>query len=197
MKRLQCKLLLMILLLGCGGDRGIPRRGIVAIVPIGPVSMDVLIDLQRDLAAGVSRDVVIAAELPRPEAAFDVSRKQYRGSALLDELARHDIPAADRVVGIIDADSYAPGLNFIFGQAKKPGRFAIVALPRFRDSFRGRPENAVRFRSRLLKETVHEIGHTFGFEHCPDRTCVMYFSNSFADTDYKSSQFCRREKLPQ
>jgi len=189
------KLLMILVLLGCDG-RGAHERGTIAIVPIGPVPMDVLVQLQHELPAIVGRDVVIAQEIPRPANAFDLLRQQYRGDALLDALARHDISAAERVVGIIDADSYAPGLNFIFGQAKKPGRFAVVALPRLRDSFRGRPEDDARFRQRLLKETVHEIGHTFGFEHCDNPRCVMHFSNSFGDTDYKSAHFCERETLP-
>src|SRR6185436_12443582 len=117
----------------------------------------------------------------------------YLGEGLLVELAKHDVADADRIVGIIDADAYAPGLNFIFGQARLPGRFAVVALPRLRDSFRGRAENEARFRERVLKETTHEIGHTLGFKHCPNRKCVMAFSNSFADTDYKTAQFCERE----
>ena len=167
----------------------------IALVPIGPVPASVLAHLQRELPATVKRDVIIGKEIAIPSTALDTTRRQYLGSALLDELARHDVAGADRVVGSIDADAYAPGLNFIFGQAQKPGRFAIVALPRLRDSFRGQPENEERFLSRVLKETTHEIGHTLGFAHCPDRTCVMFFSNSFGDTDQKTARFCARHTI--
>jgi archaemetzincin len=167
------------------------------LLPIGPVPADLLAQLRKEVSGIVKRDVTVAAPISRPAAAFDESRQQYRGSVLLEEVSRHDVAGADRVVGIIDADAYAPGLNFIFGQAMKPGRFAIVALPRLRDSFRGRPENPIRFRQRVVKEVVHEIGHSFGFEHCEDRKCVMHFSNSLGDTDYKSAHFCRREQLPE
>jgi archaemetzincin len=43
-----------------------------------------------------------------------------------------------------------------------------------------------------VKEAVHELGHTLGMEHCPDRSCVMYFSNSLADTDRKGEAYCSR-----
>ena len=43
-----------------------------------------------------------------------------------------------------------------------------------------------------MKEAVHELGHTLGLEHCPDRSCVMYFSNSLADTDRKGEAYCSR-----
>jgi len=190
--------LLFILALACSRDHhpASQRRNIL-LVPIGPVPADLLGHLREQLPAIVKSEVTIAPNIAAPESAFDASRHQYVGSALLADLKSHDFGAADRVVGIIDADAYAPGLNFIFGQAMKPGRFAVVALPRLRESFRGRPDDEARFRNRALKETVHELGHTFGFEHCDDRRCVMHFSNSLGETDYKTALFCSNEQLPE
>jgi len=191
-------LLLIVVLLACRADRHLPsKRPVIVLVPIGPVPMAVLVHLQLGLPSILKRDVIIGAGIPLPGTAFVASRNQYLGSALLDDLEQHDVSQAERVVGVIDADAFAPGLNFIFGQAKLPGRYAVVALPRLRDSFRGRPENVAKFVDRALKETVHELGHTFGFEHCPNRKCVMHFSNSFGDTDYKDARFCEREHVPE
>lgn len=163
---------------------------------MGEVPPDLLVHLQHELQPIMNREITIAAAIPRPEHAFNRSRRQYLGTALLQELERLDnIPGAERVLGVIDADAYAPGLNFIFGQARKPGRVAVIALPRLRDSFRGRPENTERFRVRAVKEAVHELGHSFDLAHCPDSKCVMHFSNSFGDTDRKTKQFCSRERF--
>ena len=170
-----------------------PRK--VVLIPIGPVPKDVLAQLQRELPPIVMREVTIGREIPLPAAALTKARQQYRGSALLAELRRHDIADADRIVGIIDDDAYAPGLNFIFGQATNPGRFAVVALPRLRESFRGRPEDLVRFRERAIKVTAHELGHTFKLAHCPETTCVMHFANSVGELDRSGSQYCSREQL--
>lgn len=185
--------LLVIAVAGCGSDTS-SSPGKILLVPIGAVPHDVLGHLQRELTPIMNREVVIAAEIPRPQQAFDGSRQQYRGGSLLEELKRHDLASAERVLGIIDADTYAPGLNFIFGQATKPGRFAVIALPRLRESFRGRPDDLQRFHERAVKEAIHELGHTFDLAHCPDSKCVMHFSNSFGDTDRKTKHFCAREK---
>ena len=185
-------LLLAVLLAACSEDRG-PRK--IVLIPIGPVPADVLAQLQRELPPIVMGEVSIGREIPLPAAAFDKARQQYRGSALLAELRRHDIADAHRIVGIIDGDAYAPGLNFIFGQAMNPGRFAVVALPRLRESFRARPEDIVRFRERAIKVTAHEVGHTFKLAHCPERTCVMHFANSVGELDRSGSQYCSREQL--
>jgi archaemetzincin len=68
---------------------------------------------------------------------------------------------------------------------------AIIALPRLRQSF-DLPDDAFLFRERTVKEAVRELGHTFGLSHCRDRRCVMAFSNSLADTDYRGQAFCAR-----
>ena len=190
--RSGCVLLLAVLLAACSEER-VPRK--VVLIPIGPVPADVLAQLQRELPPIVMAEVTIGREIPPPAAALTKARQQYRGSALLAELRRHDVTDADRIVGIIDDDAYAPGLNFIFGQAMNPGRFAVVALPRLRESFRGRPEDLVRFRERAIKVTAHELGHTFKLAHCSETTCVMHFASSVGELDRSGSQYCSREQL--
>jgi archaemetzincin len=189
MKRLA--LLLLLLFADC--ERAVPP-GRVVLVPIGPLPANVLADLQRGLAPILKREVTIGDEVPLPPAGFDALRNQYVANALLEQLERNDVADAARVVGIIDSDVYAPGLNYVFGQARLPGRFAVVALPRLRQSLRARPEDAARFRERVLKTTIHELGHTFGFVHCPDRKCVMHFANAIGEADYSGVHYCDNEQ---
>jgi archaemetzincin len=42
----------------------------------------------------------------------------------------------------------------------------------------------------LLKEALHELGHTYGLRHCPDYTCVMSASNGVERIDLKRAEFC-------
>jgi archaemetzincin len=97
---------------------------------------------------------------------------------------------AERLLGLVDLDLYTPGLNFVFGQASMGGREALIALPRLRQSFYGLADDEALFHERAIKEAVHELGHTYGLGHCPDATCVMHFSNSLPDTDFKGKGFC-------
>lgn len=162
----------------------------IVLVPIGDIAVDLLPGLTAPLAATFCLPCRVAPLTPVPPGAFDRRRGQYRGHGILAALAALDLPDGERVLGTIDADCYAPGLNFIFGQAKVHSRDAFIALPRLRQSFYGLPEDASLFRERVLKEAVHELGHTYGLAHCSDPGCVMRFSNSLHDTDVKGMAFC-------
>ncbi|HEX7180098.1 MAG TPA: hypothetical protein VF220_10265 [Nitrososphaeraceae archaeon] len=102
-------------------------------------------------------------------------------------------PAAIEAVNgllILDVDAYSSGLNFVLGQAFPHRRLGAVYLPRIKEEFYGLKPNNELFYERMVKECVHELGHIFGFNHCPDMLCVMHFSNSLSDTDFKRKSFC-------
>ena len=47
------------------------------------------------------------------------------------------------------------------------------------------------FQCRVLKEAVHELGHTFSLRHCKEQTCIMHYCRRIKDVDRKSDQLCR------
>lgn len=167
-----------------------PTKQPVSVVPVGPMPGGLLPWLVKHLSEVLEQPAVLAHEIPLPEGGYDSRRKQYQGEAILEVLRQQPQSSAGQVLGLVDADCYAPGLNFIFGQAALGGQVAFVALPRLRQSFLGLPDDPHIFRQRVLKEAVHELGYTWGLAHCPDQHCVMYFSNSLQDTDLKSLDFC-------
>jgi len=94
------------------------------------------------------------------------------------------------MLAICDLDAYSDQLNFVFGQAHLDGSISAIYLSRLRQEFYGLNSDESLFCQRIVKEAVHELGHVFGLNHCRNTKCVMYFSNSLADTDVKTSQFC-------
>jgi archaemetzincin len=51
------------------------------------------------------------------------------------------------------------------------------------------------FLSRIVKEAVHELGHTFQLRHCREHTCLMHYCRNESDVDRKSDQLCRYCKV--
>jgi len=124
---------------------------------------------------------------------FRKSKNQYDAEFLLKELAG-TIIGADKILYIFREDMFVPDLNFVFGLAS--GDVAIVSITRLDPRFYGKiedlPKAAAIFRQRLIKEAIHEIGHSFKIPHCKNKKCVMVFSNSIADVDFKSAEFCNK-----
>ena len=130
-----------------------------------------------------------------PTYLFDKARKQWISDSLLDWLLESINPdSTTKVLAICDFDAYSDELNFVFGQAHLGGRVAAIYLPRLKDEFYVRKSDKINnlFEQRVIKESVHELGHTFGLRHCQISKCVMHFSNSLQDTDFKDDEFCDR-----
>lgn len=162
----------------------------VVLVPLGKVSRSELDNLAQDLEAALGWAVEVAEPRPLPEGAWDVRRRQYASTPLLRMLPRRGV--FGRVLGVTEADLFAPGLNFIFGEAELGGQAAVISRCRLHEEFRGSPANAELLRRRTLTEAIHELGHTLGLGHCESEGCVMHFSNTLADADRKGTSFCRR-----
>jgi archaemetzincin len=135
-----------------------------------------------------SFNVSVAAPTDEPTEAFDSRRAQYHSTRILAFLEQH-IPNTqfERLLGITSKDLYAPGMNFVFGEARSPGAAAVISTYRLKPR---KPNEPDLLESRLLKEAVHEIGHMTGLKHCARVECVMHFSERLSDTDLKSPNFC-------
>ena len=169
--------------------------GKIILRPLAQIDSHILEALKQGLYQTFNCPVEIEAQIGSLDYAYDKNRKQYIAPKLLSALRSFKMEHRDRCLGIVDVDLYAPGLNFVFGEADIGSGGAIISLYRLRQECYGLPQNEGIFRDRANKEAVHELGHTYNLSHCSDIKCVMHFSNSLADTDIKGASFCQKCKL--
>jgi archaemetzincin len=121
------------------------------------------------------------------EEAYDAFRNQYHSTrilALLEKLL--ETTTVGRMLGVASFDLYVPGMNFVFGEARCPGRAAVISTLRLKPNM----NDSSLLGRRVLKEAVHEVGHMLGLGHCANQECVMYFSERLRDTDRKHDNLC-------
>ncbi|MFA5039499.1 MAG: archaemetzincin family Zn-dependent metalloprotease [Candidatus Omnitrophota bacterium] len=164
----------------------------IYLLPMGGVEAAYLDPLKCALTEVFSVPVETLPSESLPEGTLHPRRGQYHSGRILISLSR-SFPINrehQRMLGITEADLYAEGLNYIFGLADRKSGFGLISLARLRQGFYGLPPDEDLFQTRILKEAVHELGHTYGLYHCPHTACVMHFSSSLKDTDDKSTLFC-------
>ncbi len=122
----------------------------------------------------------------RPPNTFDVRRQQHSSRPILEWLVARVPEAGAKLLGVTDVDLFIPVLTFVFGEAQLGGSAAIVSTARLRE-----PPVEPLIRGRLVKESVHEVGHTFGLVHCVTAACVMARSPALASVDVKDDRLCQ------
>jgi len=126
--------------------------------------------------------------------ALDANRNQYHSTAILEQLAAR-IPAQSvRVLAITQVDLFIPILTHVYGEAQLGGAACIVSTFRLNEGRSG-INIAPLLIERVVKEAVHEMGHTFKLRHCPEHACIMHYCRNEEDVDRKSDQLCRYCKV--
>ncbi len=163
---------------------------LIQLLPIGEADPELL----GRLGAALSEEFGGACETLKarfdPEPALHPERRQYSSTDLLGRMRPYLAPDSGRLLGVTPLDLYIPILTFVFGEAQLEGSCAVVSTCRLRQEFYGLPPDRELLEARLLKEAVHELGHTLGLVHCDDYRCAMAAAHSVELIDLKETGLC-------
>jgi archaemetzincin len=166
----------------------LPERFLL--VPIGPLPRGMLAEVSAALQAVFGPASEVAPPQVKPEYAFNKDRRQYHSTAVLRRLEGLRPRGGDApVLGVVDVDLFVPDQPFVFGEADRDARSALVSVFRLKAN-EGRPVSPERFAHRTRVEAAHAAGHLLGLSHCSDFHCVMFLSHTPADSDRKGEGLC-------
>ncbi|MCC6369435.1 MAG: Zn-dependent protease [Bacteroidia bacterium] len=102
-----------------------------------------------------------------PHSAWYAPRQRYKADTLIDFLA-NKTPAGFVTLGLTHFDISTTKGNVadygIMGLGFQPGKACVVSYFRL---------SKTNTKEQFLKLCLHELGHTQGLPHCPDKTCFM------------------------
>lgn len=160
------------------------------ISPIGDLDLDgeLLEQVQKEIGKVFGYETQLHPLIEEKDLHADPIRKQYHSTPILETLAMISPPEALKILAITKVDLFIPVLTHVYGEAQLGGKACILSTYRFAETASSAMET---FRFRMVKEAIHELGHTFNLRHCQDPACVMHYCRSVTEVDRKSNQFCR------
>ncbi|MBK1897606.1 matrixin family metalloprotease [Chryseobacterium sp. YIM B02567] len=132
-------------------------------------------------------NVKVLNPIDLPENAYYNERKRYKADSIIKVLSK-TTKDGFVTIGLTSNDiSTTKGKikDFgIMGLGYRPGKACVAS------SFR---LNKEKINEQLFKIAIHELGHTQGLEHCPEKTCFMRSAEGKNPTD-EEIDFCKKCK---
>ena len=163
---------------------------LVQLLPVGKIAASLLDELRDAIPKRLPVRCEILPLTLDPTPSYHPERQQFHSSEILQRMPGMVRPGDWRVLAVADVDLYIPILKYVFGEAQIGGACALVSTFRLRQEFYGLDQNDSLLHERLLKESIHELGHTLQLRHCPDYHCVMASSHSAEWIDLREQHLC-------
>ncbi len=150
-----------------------------------------LIDvLKRHLEEAFGSTVTVRNKIGNLEYAYQTNKKQYLSPRILSRLQRIKKAPRDKILGIVNVDLYAPGYDFVYGEANQSSGVATLSTYRLLSRNRSVQPNLEKLKQRLVREGLHEVGHLYGLGHCSAPKCVMRTCTCLKEVDKAGNTFC-------
>jgi archaemetzincin len=174
-------------------DAGPIHSLVVHLVPLGSISDDAIEETARGLRSHAPVTVIVEPRQPLPPESRSVIAGRYRAERILEWMGGLDIKTG-KLMGVTDVDIVSKkGTNDnwgILGLGTLDGRCSVLSTFRMKRVWEngGAPDSLVR--ERLWKTAVHELGHTLGLPHCPNRGCIMEDAHGTVKTTDRETELC-------
>jgi len=159
----------------------------IFIQPYNDLSNSSVAFVAAELKKIYSGKIIINPSIPLPKAALNNTKTRYRADSLIKFLSRNT-KEGYLTIGLTGKDISTTKDNYpdwgIMGLGYCPGRSCVAS------TFRLKGENK---QEKLFKVAIHELGHTQGLEHCPEKTCLMRDAEG-KDRLNEEKEFCQRCK---
>lgn len=147
---------------------------------------DIKIDEVKNIAKQIERiypNVEVLKEIDFPKNSYYQPRNRYRADSIIKFLSSQTKDSFIKV-GLTTKDISATKGSVedfgIMGLGYRPGKACVAS------SFRLNPSKR---KEQFYKIIIHEIGHTKGLKHCPEKTCFMRDAEGGNPTD-EETDFC-------
>jgi len=166
----------------------------IIISPIGNIDAEIIGSVEKDITGIFGFQTILLPLIEDISFALDSGRNQHNSTSILGKLESCAPDYALKVLAITNVDLFIPILTHVYGEAQLGGKTCIVSTYRLKD-FTSTMRAGISLSARMVKEAIHELGHTFNLLHCKDHSCIMHYCRTENDVDRKSDQLCRYCKI--
>jgi archaemetzincin len=167
---------------------------IILISPVGELSAELIDAVAAEIERVFGYSTAINSILQDLSFALDQNRNQHHSTTILEQLAANAPSQVIKVIAIAQVDLFIPILTHVYGEAQLGGTACVVSTFRLNEGRSGLNVSP-KYIDRIVKEAIHELGHTFNLRHCPEDTCIMHYCRNEEDVDRKSDELCRYCKV--
>ena len=142
--------------------------GTISIYRYGDFPVSKAQRLEKQLKSYFPEVVLKEQVLTLPTKHYNKERNRYLGTGLFDELSKHR--NEDAVIGLTNYIIFKPNeISQTYGimGVSPVGTYKCVVSSKIPSS--GKEQSDDNF----VKLALHELGHAFGLNHCPDQHCYM------------------------
>jgi archaemetzincin len=161
----------------------------IAILPFNGIDSTTIKEMRDGIQKQLDVELTVLANRTIPDFAFYQPRQRYIADSLLVFLQQVNKNKVEKIIGVTAKDiSTRKGTieNWgILGLGSCPGEACVVS------SFRAGKNKVTYpvFLCRMTTLALHELGHTYGLEHCPVADCLMKDAGGKMNLDDGNS-FC-------